>query len=41
MKKANLFRREIADKVVKTNKTKKDGGHRPSSLFKYNNKHNN
>lgn len=30
-----VFRREIADKVIKTNKTKKDGGHRPSSLYKY------
>lgn len=32
-----VFRREIASKVIKTDKTKKDGGHRPSSLYKYNN----
>ena len=30
-----VFRREIASKVIKTNKSKKDGGHRPSSLYKY------
>lgn len=30
-----VFRREIAGKVKKTSKTKKDGGHRPSSLYKY------
>lgn len=30
-----VFRREIANKVVKTSKTKKDGGHRPSSLYMY------
>lgn len=29
------FRRIIADKVEKTNKTKVNGGHRPSALFKY------
>jgi ADP-ribose pyrophosphatase YjhB (NUDIX family) len=29
------FRRVIADKVVKTNKVKKDAGHRPSVLFRY------
>ena len=29
------FRRIIADKVVKTNKMKTGGGHRPSYLFKY------
>ena len=29
------FRRIIADKVVKTNKVKTGGGHRPSALFKY------
>ena len=32
------FRRIIADKVVKTNKTIKTGGHRPSIMFKYKNK---
>lgn len=31
-----VFRRDIANKVIKTNKSKKDGGHRPSSLYKYN-----
>ena len=30
------FRRIIADKVVKTNKMRTGGGHRPSYLFKYN-----
>ena len=29
------FRRIIADKVVKTNKVRNGGGHRPSVLFKY------
>jgi ADP-ribose pyrophosphatase YjhB (NUDIX family) len=29
------FRRIIADKVVKTDKVKTGGGHRPSALFKY------
>ena len=29
------FRRIIADKVIKTNKMKTGGGHRPSALFKY------
>lgn len=32
------FRRIIADKVEKTDKTIKTGGHRPSVLFKYKNK---
>ena len=32
-----VFRREIGHKVKKTNKTKKDGGHRPSSLYTYKN----
>lgn len=32
------FRRIIADKVVKTDKMKTGGGHRPSYLFKYNEK---
>jgi len=32
-----VFRREISSKVKKTNKTKKDGGHRPSSLYQYKN----
>lgn len=32
------FRRIIANKVVKTNKMKTGGGHRPSVLFKYNKK---
>ncbi len=31
------FRRIIADKVVKTDKIRSDGGHRPSALFKYKN----
>jgi hypothetical protein len=31
-----VFRREILPKVKKTSKTKKDGGHRPSSLYSYN-----
>lgn len=31
------FRRIIADKVIKTDKMKIGGGHRPSVLFKYNN----
>lgn len=31
-----VFRREILPKVKKSNKTKKDGGHRPSSLYSYN-----
>lgn len=30
-----VFRREIAHKVVKSDKSKKDGGHRPSSLYSY------
>ena len=30
-----VFRREIASKVKKSNKTKKDGGHRPSILYSY------
>ena len=30
------FRRIIADKVIKTDKVKTGGGHRPSALFKYN-----
>jgi len=30
-----VFRREIENKVEKTNKTRKGGGHRPSSLYKY------
>ena len=29
------FRRIIADKVEKTDKTIKTGGHRPSAMFKY------
>lgn len=33
-----VFRREIAHKVKKTNKSKNDGGHRPSSLYMYNSK---
>lgn len=32
------FRRIIADKVIKTDKVRTGGGHRPSALFKYNNK---
>jgi len=32
------FRRIIANKVVKTDKVKTGDGHRPSALFKYNNK---
>lgn len=32
------FRRIIADKVEKTNKTIKTGGHRPSIMYKYKNK---
>lgn len=32
------FRRIIADKVIKTNKTIKTGGHRPSIMYKYKNK---
>jgi hypothetical protein len=32
-----VFRREIAKKVVKSSKSKKDGGHRPSSLYSYKN----
>ena len=32
------FRRIIADKVIKTDKVKTGGGHRPSALFKYNDK---
>ena len=32
------FRRIIADKVTKTDKVKTGGGHRPSALFKYNDK---
>jgi hypothetical protein len=32
------FRRIIADKVIKTDKVKTGGGHRPSVLFRYNNK---
>jgi 8-oxo-dGTP diphosphatase len=32
------FRRIIADKVIKTDKVKTGGGHRPSFLFKYNDK---
>ena len=31
------FRRIIADKVVKTDKMRTGGGHRPSALFKYRN----
>ena len=31
------FRRIIANKVIKTDKVKTGGGHRPSALFKYNN----
>lgn len=31
------FRRIIADKVIKTDKVKTGGGHRPSALFTYNN----
>ena len=31
-----VFRREIETKVVKTNRTRKTGGHRPSVLYKYN-----
>lgn len=34
------FRRIIANKVVRTDKVKTGGGHRPSVLFKYNNKDN-
>jgi hypothetical protein len=30
-----VFRREIENKVEKTKKTRKGGGHRPSSLYKY------
>ena len=30
------FRRIIADKVVKSEKMRTGGGHRPSVLFKYN-----
>ncbi|MDK2799113.1 MAG: 8-oxo-dGTP diphosphatase [Clostridiales bacterium] len=33
--KAN-FRRKIADMVIETNEFKKDAGHRPSKLYKYN-----
>ena len=32
------FRRIIADKVIKTEKMKTGGGHRPSYLFKYKSK---
>ena len=32
------FRRIVADKVEKTNKTTKTGGHRPSAMYKYKNK---
>ena len=32
------FRRIIADKVIKTDKVRTGGGHRPSVLFKYNSK---
>ena len=32
------FRRIIADKVIKTDKVKTGGGHRPSALFTYNDK---
>ena len=31
------FRRIIKDKVIKTNKMRTGGGHRPSVLFKYKN----
>ena len=31
------FRRIIANKVIKTDKVKTGGGHRPSAIFKYNN----
>ncbi len=31
------FRRMIANKVIKTDKIRKDGGHRPSVLYKFNN----
>lgn len=34
------FRRIIADKVVKTDKVRTGGGHRPSALFRYKNKSN-
>ena len=34
------FRRIIADKVIKTDKVKTGGGHRPSALFTYNDKQN-
>ena len=30
-----VFRREIENKVIKSNKTRKTGGHRPSVLYKY------
>ena len=30
-----VFRREMASKVKKSNRTKNDGGHRPSSLYSY------
>lgn len=31
----SVFRRSIADKVIKTDKVLKDGGHRPSALYRY------
>ncbi|MDE5868352.1 MAG: hypothetical protein K2H02_05345, partial [Anaeroplasmataceae bacterium] len=31
----SVFRRSIADKVIKTDKVCKDGGHRPSYLYRY------
>jgi 8-oxo-dGTP diphosphatase len=33
--KAN-FRRKIADRVIETNEYRKDAGHRPSKLFRFN-----
>lgn len=33
------FRRTIKDKVISTENKAKTGGHRPSNLFRYNNKH--
>ncbi len=31
------FRRKIKDKIIKTEKVKRIGGHRPSTLYKYKN----
>ena len=30
-----VFRRDMKDKVVKTNQVKSDGGHRPAALYEY------